>query len=152
MPLKSNDAISILSSHVAPKTVTGRFVVIEHPRAAGLPFVRSLELRDGSTRIAVATWTNSMNADGVVKLLHVEVSEADRRKGHGSAVFEEAMQLAREELQKAGFKLRRVIAETEQKKQIIARSWLTHLGFHHVTTVKNTLVDQDLLVYLLGCD
>jgi ribosomal protein S18 acetylase RimI-like enzyme len=150
--VKSTEAISILSSRTAPKSTTGRFVVIEHPRAAGLPHVRSVELRDGSERIAVATWTSSQNADGVVKLLHVEVSEDKRRKGHGSAVFEEAIQLAREELQKAGFKLRRVIAETEQKKQIVARSWLTHLGFHHVTTVKNTLVDQDLLVYLLGCD
>lgn len=135
-----------------PKPVKGRFVIIEHPRAAGLPYVRSLELRDGSNRIAVVTWMNSMNADGVMKLLHIEVADESRRMGHGSAVFREAVQLTREELQKAGFKLRRVIAETEQKSQIVARSWLTHLGFHHVTTVKNVHVDQDLLVYLMGCD
>jgi ribosomal protein S18 acetylase RimI-like enzyme len=150
--LKSTEAISILSSHTASKPGPGRFVVIEHPHAPGIPRVRSVELRDGSNRIAVATWSNSMNADGVVKLLHVEVAAEHRRKGHGSAVFDEAIQLAREDLQKAGHRLRRVVAIAEQKEQIIGRAWLTHVGFHHVTTVKNTLIDQDMLVYLLGCD
>jgi GNAT superfamily N-acetyltransferase len=150
--LKSTEALSILSTHASPKSVKGRFVVIEHPHAPGIPHVRSVELREGSDRIAVATWSNSMNADGVVTLLHVEVASELRRKGHGTAVFDEAIQLAREDLQKAGHRLRRVVAIAEQKQHIIGRSWLTHVGFHHVTTLKHTLVDQDMLVYLLGCD
>jgi hypothetical protein len=57
----------------------------------------------------------------------------------------------------AYFRARRIVPRrlwiaVEQKTQIIGRSFLTGLGFHHVATVSNLMKDQDALVYTRSFD
>ena len=128
------------------------FRLIEHPRGVGAPLIRSAELSRGDSVVARATWSNTLDAEGHVMVLHIEVSPRHRREGLGLAIFRELKQAAAADLARDGHRLRRITCEVRQKAHVVARAFLTRLGFHHVTTVKHVFRDEDLLVYLLGCD
>ena len=116
-----------------------------------LPVIQKIELLEAGDVIASATWFTT-GTDGLIQLLSVEVALDHRRRGVGSRLFAVLLKEANLFFRSRGGRLRRVTACAEQKSHIIARAWLTHLGFHHVQTLTNTLKDQDVLVYLLGCD
>lgn len=116
-----------------------------------LPLVQTIELLEAGQVIASATWFTT-GTDGLIQLLSVEVAPDHRRRGVGSRLFDVLKKEANLFFRARGGSLRRVTASAEQKTHIIARAWLTHMGFHHVQTLTNTLKDQDVLVYLLGCD
>ncbi|MFT3786471.1 MAG: hypothetical protein QM770_09935 [Tepidisphaeraceae bacterium] len=128
------------------------FNVIDHPRVSGAATIRTLEMRDGTKVIARTTFSNTLDADGHVIILHMEVHGSHRRRGHGLVLFRELQRIASADLLAAGHRLRRVTCEVRQKTHVVARAFLTRLGFHHVTTVRNVYLNQDLLIYLLGCD
>jgi ribosomal protein S18 acetylase RimI-like enzyme len=85
---------------------------------------------------------------GVAQILELTVSPAYGRKGHGrvlmNAVTEQA--LAYFKLRKV--RLRRIWMAIAQEGQVIGRSFLMKFGFHHVGTVHELLVDEDLLIYM----
>jgi ribosomal protein S18 acetylase RimI-like enzyme len=116
-----------------------------------LPVFQKIELLEAGIVIASATWFTT-GTDGLIQLLSVEVDSDYRRRGVGSRLFAVLLKEANLFFRSRGGRLRRVTACAEQKSHIIARAWLTHLGFHHVQTLTNTLKNQDVLVYLLGCD
>ncbi len=139
-------------SLLPPAVAHGRYVA--SPLASGkskLPFTQTIELLDGENAIASASWFTTAN-DGVVQLLDIRVVPELQRRGVGTSVFKQVQREADRFLRARGTYLRRVICNTEQKSHIVARAWLTQLGFHHVQTISNTLRNEDLLVYLLGCD
>lgn len=140
--------MSLLSNAVA----RGRYVVSPSasPKSA-LPFIQTIELFDGEQSIARATWFTTGN-DGVVQLLDIRVIPECQRKGVGTGLFKQLQREADRFLRSRGTYLRRVIVNAEQKTHIVSRAWLTQLGFHHVQTLSNTLRNEDILVYLLGCD
>lgn len=116
-----------------------------------VPFIQRIDLFDGDQPIASASWFTTGN-DGVVQLLDIRVIPELQRKGVGSSLFKQVQREADAFLRARGTYLRRVIAQTEQKSQIVSRAFFTRMGFHHVQTIANTLRNEDILVYLLGCD
>lgn len=140
--------MNLLPSAVA----RGRYVVSPtiNPKLA-LPFIQTIELFDGDKPIASASWFTTGN-DGVVQLLDLRVSPTLQRRGVGRSVFRQVQHEARAFFKSRGMPIRRIICNVEQKTQITARAFFTGLGFHHVQTISNTLCNEDILVYLLGCD
>lgn len=132
--------------------VRGRYVVspIANPQTA-LPFIQTIELRDGENVLATATWFTTGN-DGVIQLLDARVVEGLRRQGVGTGLFKQVQREADRFLRTRNSSLRRVVCHAEQKSHIVARAWLTKLGFHHVQTIGNTMKNEDTLIYVLGCD
>lgn len=116
-----------------------------------LPVVQTIELVEDDKVIASAIWFTH-GTDGVVQLLDIRVDERHRRRRVGSRLF----QLLKKEcdlfFRSRGRKLRRFTAEVEQKTQITSRAFFTQMGFHHVQSIPNSLIDQDIVIYLLGCD
>lgn len=109
----------------------------------------SLRLTFAGQAIGEAAWAVTGPAsDGVVQVLRFTIEEPHRRQGHGGRMMKEVVTQARRALEAKGAKLRRVWVAVEQKTQIPARAFLTHQGFHHVSTVENLLKRQDLLVYV----
>jgi GNAT superfamily N-acetyltransferase len=139
---------------VAPTVVAAHGSIRLTPPANSkitFPLVQTLELLEGEQIIASATWFTT-GTDGLIQLLSLQVEPSHRRKGVGSRLFRVLRKEADLFFRTRGGKLRRVICNAEQKSHIVARAWLTHLGFHHVQTIGNSLKGQDVLVYLLGCD
>ena len=116
-----------------------------------VPFIQTIELFEAEDLIASARWFTTAT-DGVVQLLDIHVSPKHQRQGAGTRLFKRMQREADTFLQTRGQRLRRVFVNAEQKTNITARAFLTGLGFHHVQTISNTLRDEDILVYLLGCD
>ena len=117
-----------------------------------MPLIQTIELLEADGRVmGTLTWFTT-GADGVIHLLFAEIDPAHQRRGVGTRLFNVLLKEANLFFRARGGRLRRVIANAEQKNHIIARAWLTHLGFHHVQTITNSLQGQDVLVYLLGCD
>lgn len=116
-----------------------------------LPFIQTIELLDGDESLATATWFTT-GTDGVIQLLDIRVKPGLGRKGVGTALFRHLQREADSFFRLRSQRLRRVIVNAEQKTDIVARAFFTHLGFHHVQTIDNTLRNEDILVYLLGCD
>ncbi len=141
-----------MSLLLPPAVARGQYIVLPPatPKSK-LPFIQTIELLDGDKSIATATWFTTGN-DGIVQLLDIRVIPELQRKGVGTSLFKQLQREADRFLRSRGTSLRRVIVNAEQKTHIVSRAWLTHLGFHHVQTLSNTLRNEDILVYLLGCD
>jgi GNAT superfamily N-acetyltransferase len=116
-----------------------------------VPFFQTIELLEGESVIASATWFTT-GTDGVIQMLDIRVEASHRRRRVGTRLFKVLTKEAALFFKQRGGKLRRVICNAEQKSHIVARAFLTHVGFHHVQTIGNTLKQEDILVYLLGCD
>lgn len=140
--------MSLLPNAVA----RGRYVVSPLNSAKStLPFIQTIELFDGDKPIASASWFTTGN-DGVVQLLDIRVIAPLQRRGVGRSVFRQVQQEAGAYVRTRGTPLRRIFCNVEQKTHIVSRAFFTGLGFHHVQTLSNTLKNEDILVYLLGCD
>ncbi len=115
---------------------------------AGL--TRTLDLLIDGKPAATATWV--WIGPGAAQLLSIEVVAPLRRRGHGSTLFKQILDHARQEGQTRNQPLRRFIALAGQKSHLHARAWFTRMGFHHVSTVLNVLLDEEVMVYALGLD
>ena len=145
----------IIDSPLLPKkaAVSGTIRLTPPISAASkVPLVQTIELLEADgTLLATAMWFTT-GSDGVIQLLHAEVDADHRRRGIGTRLHAVLLKEANLFFRTRGTRLRRVLVNAEQKNQIVARAWLTHLGFHHVQTITNSLKGQDILVYALGCD
>lgn len=140
--------MSLLPNAVA----RGRYVVSPNSNLrTSMPMIQTIELFDGEKSIASATWFTTAN-DGVIQLLDIRVLPELRRRGVGTGLFKQLQVEADRFMRARNMRLRRVICNAEQKSHIIGRAFLTRLGFHHVQTISNTMKNEDILVYLLGCD
>jgi ribosomal protein S18 acetylase RimI-like enzyme len=127
------------------------------PPAAGAdapePFFQSIRLLDGQLTVAQARWQSGQDSgDGVVHLVDLSVSAAQRRKGFGMRMMETVFEQAKAHFKARKSKLKRIWIAVEQKRQVIARSFLMKFGFHHVGTVTELLRDGDLLIYARSFD
>ena len=117
------------------------------------PFLQTIRLTDGGKTIGQLRWhAPSERASGVIQILEIEVDPGHRRKKHGTTMLLAAVEQARRLFERRKGKLRRAWLSVEQKSQVVARGMLTHLGYHHVSTMSNLLHDQDALVYVKAFD
>jgi ribosomal protein S18 acetylase RimI-like enzyme len=123
------------------------------PKPPADGFLQTIRLSDGGRVVGVARWhVRPGSTDGVAQLLDLTVPTTRARHGHGRQL----MHAVYAQVQ-AYFRARRIVPRrlwiaVEQKTQIIGRSFLTGLGFHHVATVSNLMKDQDALVYTRSFD
>ena len=113
-------------------------------------FLQALHLSDGAQTIGSARWHCPSVHQGIAQILELSVSPAHRRQGHAGRLLKELFAQARAHHRNSGARLRHVWVLVEQKEQVIARSFLTKHGFHHVATIRDMLTDGDLLVYTLA--
>jgi len=133
------------------KTMANFRITASQPPLVGDAIVETVVLADGQKVIGQATWFTS-GTDGHASVLQVSVDPNFGRQGHGAAIVKKVIQRAKGHFESRGGRLRRVTINAEQKSQVVGRAFLTKLGFHHVGTLSNVLVKQDLMVYSLGCD
>jgi ribosomal protein S18 acetylase RimI-like enzyme len=115
------------------------------------PIAQTIKLKSGDTVLGQAHWFTT-GTDGHVQLLQLEIDPAHRRQKLGTKLYHQVVEQARAFFAQHKQPLRRITVHIEQKSQVQGRAWLTTLGFHHVGTTRNVLLDQDLLIYLLGLD
>ena len=111
---------------------------------------QKIELFDGSKRIGHALWYSSGTIDGHVQILELEIIPALQRQGYGSRLLRIVRDEASRFLVRSNAQLRRITIEVPHKTQVIGRAFLTKHGFHHVETLHQVLIKQDLLIYQLG--
>ena len=116
-------------------------------------FLQTIRLTTGDEQIAQARWlTTTDPAHGVVQILDFSVAPAHRRKGHGHFLMESLTAQATEYFALRKTRLRRAWLALEQKRQVIARSFLMQFGFNHVGTISQLLKREDLLIYMRTFD
>lgn len=113
------------------------------------PFIQHIELVENEKPIAQAHWTTTDDpAQGIVQILELTVQPPHRRQGHAKRLMDALTQQAREHFKSRRQSLKRMWLTIDQKRQVIARSFLMKFGFHHVGTIKELLQDQDVLIYM----
>lgn len=127
------------------------------PRGQG--FSQTIKFHEGGPLgemgkfIGIARWAITAPAqDGVVQLVDLTISPAFRREGYARQLLDQVLTEARDYLRSRKSTLRRLWTAIAQKDQVIARSFLTGQGFHHISTVDNLFKDQDLLIYIRTFD
>ena len=114
------------------------------PHGAAGVIHQTVTLPDADGEIlATASWTNWPQQPGVVQLLHVEVRDGHRRRGHGTHVLEETVKQATA----ACRPLRRIVAMVNQP-DTITRAFLQRRGFVHIHTLEE-LGDGEIEVMCL---
>jgi GNAT superfamily N-acetyltransferase len=117
------------------------------------PFLQTIQLNAGDQIIARARWISGAEpAEGVVQVLELTVAPAHRRQGHGKRLMNLLTDQCRQHFKLRTAKLRRQWIAVDQKRHVIARSFLMGFTFNHVATVKELLKDQDLLTYMRTFD
>jgi GNAT superfamily N-acetyltransferase len=116
------------------------------------PFLQRIALLHGNDLLAHAAW-HTTGHGGVAQLVDLFVAPEHRRQGHASRLLNAVVEQARLFFRsRAAQTLRRVWVAVEQKDQVIARSFLTRHGFHHIATIPDVSRNQDLLVYVKSFD
>lgn len=116
-------------------------------------FVQLIELVEGEEVVGHARWMCWGDVgQGVAQILELAVPSAQGRKGHGRVLMNAVTEQAREYFKVRKVGLRRIWMAIAQEGQVIGRSFLMKFGFHHVGTVHELLVDEDLLVYMRTFD
>ena len=92
---------------------------------------------DGKADIGLARWHET--APGVVQLIELVVEEKRRRAGVGGELLRAVVKAARP---------RKMWVALGHRSSIVARAFLTRHGFHHVSTTRDLLSGEDLLVYV----
>lgn len=134
-----------------------------HPPIAEVPadagFTQTIRERGaarGSPEIGRLVW-HATPDEGTAQLLELHVAESDRRQGCGTRLVREMLeQIARlnagRASQSLGRPVRVVWTVVGQKRHLPVRSFLTHLGFHHVATSKHLYLDDDAMMYAKALD
>ncbi|HEY7119804.1 MAG TPA: GNAT family N-acetyltransferase [Tepidisphaeraceae bacterium] len=126
------------------------------PPASGAkshPFLQTLKLTEAGQVIAQARWMCATDpAQGVAQILDLSVSPPHQRVGHGHTLMEAITREATAYFKSRKVRLRRIWMPIEQKRQVIARSFLMQFGFSHVGTISELLRDEDLLIYMRTFD
>ena len=115
--------------------------------ALDAPFLQTLRLVEGRRSLGSARWHCGDPASGVVQILDLTIEPEHQRQGHGGRLLKEMHQRAMEYFRLRRIKPRHAWIVLEQKRQVIARAFVTQHGYHHVATVQDLSKDQDLLVY-----
>ena len=115
-------------------------------------FTQMLRLVEADRTIGWARWHIADASQGVMQILELEVDTTLRRQGYGRRLMDAAIAQGRQYLANHQLPLRRVWLAVQQKRQIIARSFLTKCGFHHTGSVEDLLAGQEALVYVKGTD
>ena len=117
------------------------------------PFLQTIRLMDGDKEIARSRWISEQEAtEGLVQIVELRVTPAYRRQGHGKRLMEVLVQQCREHFKLRKTRLRRIWLALDQKRNVIARSFLMRYTFNHVATVRELLKDEDLLIYMRAFD
>lgn len=122
------------------------------PAAGPLPFTQHVLLYHEGRPIAQARWHAPESSDGVFQILDFVVVPEFQRQGHGSTLLRAIYDQAEILFRSVGQRPRRVWVSIEQKRQVIARAFLSRHGFHHVSTIKNLYVKQDAMIYQRSFD
>lgn len=116
------------------------------------PFTQTIKLTEGPRTMGIARWYTAGSPSGVSQLLELSIDPSIRRKGHGKtllrAVMEQAVSLHKQ--RKIG--ARRIFINMHQKEQVIGRAFLMSCGFHHIATIPDMLIDEDLMVFVKSFD
>jgi GNAT superfamily N-acetyltransferase len=111
-----------------------------------LPAMRTLRVMDGRKEVATLQYHLSAAPFATMQVLHLEVAEAYRRRGHATRLFGAAVEDARRLLGET--RLRRIHTGVGHKSHLPYRALLTQLGFHHVSTTPGLYRGEDLLTYI----
>jgi GNAT superfamily N-acetyltransferase len=120
--------------------------------AAAAGFTQRLTIaRDGRT-IASARWHCRDTRDGIVQILELSVAADLRRQGLGRLLAKTAIDQARQFHADRNRPLRRAWLLARQKSDVIARAFLTSIGFHHVSSLSDFLAGEEGLIYTRSFD
>jgi GNAT superfamily N-acetyltransferase len=122
------------------------------PSIVALPFIQEVRLMRDGKAIVTARWHAPESSDGIVQLLDLHVDPDYQRQGNGSAMLREVYRQAGLLFKELEVKPRRIWASVEQKRQVIARAFISRHGFHHVTATKNLHRKQEALIYVRSFD
>jgi len=133
-------------------------------KPVGHAFVQTIRMLDGGNEfggelggtlggeLGRATWSSTDPSQGVAQILDLWIDPSIRRSGNGkrllSALVKEAELFNKVREQP----LRRLWIGVGHKTGVVARSFLTSCGFHHVASTCGLLEDQDLLIYIKSLD
>lgn len=118
-----------------------------------LPFVQELVLTDAFGKsLGYARWHAPEGTDGIVQVLDIAIHPQHQRQGHGSVLMRRIYAEAKSLFSQLGLPPRRIWLAVEQKRCVNARAFLSRHGFHHVSSIKNALLKQDVLIYLKSFD
>lgn len=115
-------------------------------------FHQTLKLSDGPRTLGLARWHTVGSESGVVQLLDLTIDPSIRRQGHGKALLRALIEQAAALHKQRKSPLRRLYISMHQKEQVIGRSFLMGAGFHHIATIPDMLIDQDLMVFVKSFD
>jgi GNAT superfamily N-acetyltransferase len=119
----------------------------------GDPFLQTIRLTDGDKAVGQARWISAQEVtEGVVQIVELTVTPAHRHKGHGRLLMEAVTLQCRDHFKLRKSRLRRIWLALDQKRHVIARSFLMQYTFNHVATVNELLKDEDLLIYMRSFD
>jgi ribosomal protein S18 acetylase RimI-like enzyme len=102
--------------------------------------------------VASARWHCRGAEDGVMQILDITVDPNLRRQGIGRAMARAAIEQARQYHAARQRPLRRAWLLARQKSDIVARAFLTSIGFHHVASLSDFLEGEEGLLYTKSFD
>jgi GNAT superfamily N-acetyltransferase len=116
------------------------------PSSTGTGNVRTTHLLDGKDTVGSLTAHLTPHPYAILQLLDLHVAQHHRRKGVATRLLTAA--LADAQAQLGTHKLRRAYMNLPHKSAVDLRAFLTHAGFHHVTTTTGLVMGEDLLTYV----
>ena len=111
-----------------------------------LPSARTLTITVEGRLVARLAYHLTPPPLATMQILDMWVEEPRRRQKVCTRLWEMALLDARKLL--GNDKLRRVHAGVGHKSHVLGRAFLTHQGFHHVTTTAGLYRGEDLLTYI----
>jgi GNAT superfamily N-acetyltransferase len=115
-------------------------------------FTQTIRSMDGDRTLTHITWTAPAVSEGAVQILELWTDPTVRRAGHARRLMRQLVEQARALHQQRKQPLRRFWIGVGHKTHIVARSFLTSEGFHHIGSTSGLLLDQDLLIYVKSLD
>jgi ribosomal protein S18 acetylase RimI-like enzyme len=119
---------------------------------AALAFTQQLSLLHGGRSVATLRWHCRDPRDGIIQILDLTVAPDVRRQGIGRLMVKGAIEQARNYHAARKLPLRRAWLLARQKSDIIARAFLTSIGFHHVASLSDFLEGEEGLLYTKSFD
>ena len=112
-------------------------------------FFQTIQLHVDGKAVGTARWHALQGGgDGVVQIVDFHVLPPCQRRGHGRRLMGALVEQVRTYHAMRGVSPRRLWVGLRHKTHVIARAFFASQGFTHVATVKDLLVDEDLLVYI----
>lgn len=129
-----------------------QFVLKPAIKDAALPFSQHIELVLNGQTVGTARWHAPEGTDGIIQITDLAIHPDHQRHGHGSTLLKKCYAEAYELFAAHGIKPRRVWMILEQKRQVIARAFLSKHGYQHVSTMTALYKGQDGMLYQRSFD